>query len=85
MGNMTNIPYMLPSHVHHLALFISIYDPVISAEVIHGNNLFKEPYMSLSSHVHHFAAFALYISIYDLVIFIDEYAVRRDDTVPGFR
>jgi hypothetical protein len=41
------------------------------AEVIHGNNLFKEPYMSLSSHVHHFAAFALYISIYDLVIFID--------------
>jgi hypothetical protein len=35
MGNMTNIPYMLPSHVHHLALFISIYDPVIFAEVIH--------------------------------------------------
>jgi hypothetical protein len=28
--------------------------------------------MSLSSHVHHFAPFALYISIYDLVIFIDE-------------
>ena len=55
-------------------LFISIYDPVIFAEVIHGNNLFKEPYMSLSSHVHHFA---LVISIYDLVIFIDVLEASR--------
>ena len=61
---MTNIPYMLPSHVHHLLAYMTPWKQYI----IYGNNLFKEPYMSLSSHVHHFA---LVINIYDLVIFID--------------